>query len=179
MSESKWALATFAGGCFWCMVSPFEEEPGIHQVVSGYTGGHTENPTYKEVCSETTGHYEAVQISFDPEVFPYEKLLEIYWTQIDPTDPGGQFHDRGDSYRTAIFYHDGQQKQAAEASRQKLEESGKFNAPIVTRILPAKPFYPAEEYHQKYHKKNPFHYKMYRHGSGREAFIKQHWGESR
>lgn len=168
-------LATFAGGCFWCMVSPFEEQEGIIKVVSGYTGGHKENPSYKEVCSETTGHYEAVQITFDSSIYPYEKLLEIFWQQIDPTDPGGQFHDRGDSYRTAIFYHNEEQRQKAEVSKQALEDSGIFNKPIVTEIIPAKTFYPAEEYHQDYHKKNPFRYALYRHGSGREKFIKKHW----
>jgi peptide methionine sulfoxide reductase msrA/msrB len=167
--------ATFAGGCFWCMVSPFEEYPGIESVVSGYTGGITENPTYKEVCSETTGHYEAVQITFDPEVFPYEKLLSIYWQQIDPTDAGGQFHDRGDSYRTAIFYHSEEQKAAAERSKLELDKSGRFTKPVATEIIPAKPFYEAEEYHQDYHKKNPFHYNRYREGSGRARFIKENW----
>ncbi|WP_281998464.1 peptide-methionine (S)-S-oxide reductase MsrA [Priestia flexa] len=175
MTQSNHQLATFAGGCFWCMVKPFDEQPGILKVVSGYTGGHTENPTYKEVCSETTGHYEAIQITFDPEVFPYEKLLELYWPQIDPTDPGGQFADRGDSYRTAIFYHNDEQKQLAEASKQQLEKSGRFSSPIVTQILPAKPFYEAEEYHQDYYKKNKFRYSMYRRGSGRDRFIKENW----
>lgn len=168
-------LATFAGGCFWCMVTPFEEMDGVLGIVSGYTGGHTENPTYKEVCSETTGHYEAVQITFDPSRMPYEKLLEMYWHQIDPTDPGGQFYDRGQSYQTAIFYHTEEQRQQAEASKRALAESGRFQKPIATAILPASIFYPAEEYHQDYHKKNPFRYKMYRQGSGRDAFIKKHW----
>lgn len=168
-------LATFAGGCFWCMVTPFEELPGIVSVVSGYTGGHTENPTYEEVCSHATGHAEAVQIAFDPDVFPYRKLLDIFWRQIDPTDPGGQFHDRGSSYRTAIFYHTEEQRKEAEASKRELAESGLFDKPIVTEIVPAGPFYPAEDYHQDYHKKNPFRYKMYRKGSGRDAFIDKHW----
>ncbi|WJD82087.1 peptide-methionine (S)-S-oxide reductase MsrA [Priestia megaterium] len=171
----QYEVATFAGGCFWCMVKPFDEQPGIIKVVSGYTGGHKENPTYKEVCSETTGHYEAVQITFDPEVFPYEKLLELYWPQIDPTDAGGQFADRGDSYRTAIFYHNEHQKELAEESKQKLEASGRFSEPIATQILPAKPFYEAEEYHQGYYKKNKFRYAMYRRGSGRDRFIKENW----
>lgn len=170
-------LATFAGGCFWCMVSPFEEQPGIIQVLSGYTGGHKANPTYQEVCSDTTGHYEAVQITFDPALFPYERLIELFWQQIDPTDPGGQFHDRGDSYRTAIFYHNEEQKRIAEASKAALEASGRFDKPIVTPILPAKEFYPAEEYHQGYHRKNPAHYQRYKIGSGRAAFIKQHWSK--
>ncbi len=171
----QYEVATFAGGCFWCMVKPFDEQPGIIKVVSGYTGGHKENPTYKEVCSETTGHYEAVQITFDPEVFPYEKLLELYWPQIDPTDAGGQFADRGDSYRTAIFYHNEHQKTLAEESKQQLETSGRFSEPIATQILPAKPFYEAEEYHQGYYKKNKFRYAMYRRGSGRGRFIKENW----
>ncbi|MFP7169342.1 peptide-methionine (S)-S-oxide reductase MsrA [Terribacillus sp. 7520-G] len=168
--------ATFAGGCFWCMVEPFTERPGIESVVSGYTGGDKPNPTYEEVCSNTTGHVEAVQITFDPDIFPYEKLVETFWQQIDPTDAGGQFHDRGESYKTAIFYHDEQQRQVAEASKAKLQESGRFEKDIVTPILPAKPFYPAEEKHQDYYKKNSYHYKMYKRGSGREDFIKQHWG---
>ncbi|NSL52835.1 peptide-methionine (S)-S-oxide reductase MsrA [Calidifontibacillus erzurumensis] len=174
MSE-QYKLATFAGGCFWCMVAPFDEQPGIKEVVSGYTGGYKENPTYEEVCAGTTGHYEAVQITYDPEVFPYEKLLELFWQQIDPTDPGGQFNDRGGSYRTAIFYHDEEQKQLAEASKKELEASGRFQKPIVTEILPAGPFYPAEEYHQYYYKKNPFHYNLYKEGSGRARFIREHW----
>lgn len=167
--------ATFAGGCFWCMVAPFEELPGIIKVESGYTGGHTENPTYEEVCSDTTGHVEAVQITYNPEIFPYEKLLELFWQQIDPTDEGGQFYDRGHSYQTAIFYHTEEQRVQAEASKAKLAESGRFSKPIVTPILPAKPFYAAEEYHQDYHKKNPSHYKRYRKGSGRDAYLEQVW----
>ncbi|MBO9130426.1 peptide-methionine (R)-S-oxide reductase MsrB [Bacillus sp. 165] len=174
-NTSNYELATFAGGCFWCMVSPFEEMEGIIQVESGYTGGHKENPTYKEVCSETTGHYEAVQITFDPALFSYDKLLDLYWQQIDPTDSGGQFHDRGQSYQTVIFYHSEEQRQKAEASKLALEESGRFRKPIVTKIIQASTFYPAEEYHQDYHKKNPFRYALYRKGSGRDAFIKEHW----
>ncbi|MEK4668132.1 peptide-methionine (S)-S-oxide reductase MsrA [Niallia sp. FSL R7-0271] len=175
--EKQYEKATFAGGCFWCMVKPFDQEPGIISVVSGYTGGHKENPTYKEVCSETTGHYEAVQITFDPELFPYEKLLDIYWQQIDPTDPGGQFFDRGQSYQTAIFYHNQEQKRLAELSKKALGESGKFNKPIATKIIPASVFYDAEDYHQDYYKKNSLHYNAYHVGSGRAAFIKNNWGE--
>ncbi|MFC7687164.1 peptide-methionine (S)-S-oxide reductase MsrA [Ureibacillus sp. GCM10028918] len=169
-------IATFAGGCFWCMVKPFDEQPGIEEVISGYTGGHVENPTYQQVCSETTGHLEAVQITFDPTLFPYEKLVETYWTLIDPTDAGGQFYDRGESYTTAIFYHNDDQKKTAEESKSRLEKSGKFNKPIAVKILPAKTFYPAEEYHQQYYKKNPLHYERYQIGSGRAAFIQQNWG---
>ena len=150
--NSKKELATFAGGCFWCMVEPFDERPGVIQIVSGYTGGHVETPTYEQVCSNTTGHVEAVQITFNPQVMPYEKLVETFWQQIDPTDPGGQFHDRGESYKTAIFYHNEKQRQIAEQSKKELERSGKFSKPIVTEILPASTFYPAEEEHQHYYK---------------------------
>ncbi|MBM7607683.1 peptide-methionine (S)-S-oxide reductase [Lysinibacillus composti] len=169
-------IATFAGGCFWCMVKPFDQMDGIDEVVSGYTGGHVENPTYEQVCSETTGHLEAVQITFDSDIFPYKKLVELYWTLIDPTDPGGQFFDRGESYTTAIFYHSEEQRVVAEESKKQLEQSGKFTKPIAVKILPAKPFYPAEDYHQQYYKKNPLHYERYSIGSGRAAFINQHWG---
>ncbi|MEH7120719.1 peptide-methionine (S)-S-oxide reductase MsrA [Neobacillus vireti] len=174
--EEKHQLSTFAGGCFWCMVKPFDEQPGIISVVSGYTGGTVENPTYQQVCSNTTGHYEAVQITFDPQIFPYEKLLELYWQQIDPTDPGGQFYDRGQSYQTAIFYHNELQKELAEKSKKALETSGIFSKPIVTPILPASTFYPAEDYHQHYYKKNRAHYESYHVGSGRAGFIERHWG---
>jgi peptide-methionine (S)-S-oxide reductase len=173
----QYEQATFAGGCFWCMVKPFDEQPGILKVMSGYTGGEKENPTYQEVCSERTGHFEAVQITFDPSIYPYEKLLELFWQQIDPTDSGGQFYDRGRSYQTAIFYHNVEQKNLAEQSKQALEQSGKFRKPIVTEILPAKVFYEAEDYHQHYYKKNPQHYNRYQVGSGRVAFINNHWGE--
>jgi peptide methionine sulfoxide reductase msrA/msrB len=167
--------ATFAGGCFWCMVSPFDEQPGIHKVESGYTGGHVENPTYEEVCSDTTGHYEAVQITFDPTIFSYKKLLELFWQQIDPTDAEGQFNDRGASYRTAIFYHNESQKMLAEESKAELSKSGCFSRPIVTEILPASTFYEAEEKHQDYYKKNSFHYNLYKEGSGRSKFIREKW----
>ncbi|WP_062197027.1 peptide-methionine (S)-S-oxide reductase MsrA [Massilibacterium senegalense] len=172
----QYELATFAGGCFWCMVKPFDQFDGIEKVVSGYTGGHVENPTYEQVCQDNTGHYEAVQITFNPAIFPYEKLLEIFWQQIDPTDEGGQFHDRGTSYKTAIFYHSEEQREKAEESKRTLAESGRFQKEIVTSILPAKPFYEAEEYHQGYYKKNPTRYMMYRKGSGRDDFMKQNWG---
>ncbi|MBT2755011.1 peptide-methionine (S)-S-oxide reductase MsrA [Mesobacillus foraminis] len=168
-------LATFAGGCFWCMVKPFDQQPGIQSVISGYTGGTKENPTYQEVCSDTTGHYEAVQISYDPQLFSYEKLLEIFWQQHDPTDSGGQFFDRGTSYKPAIFYHNEEQKKLAEESKRKLQESGRFSKPIVTEILPAKTFYRAEEYHQDFYKKNPERYNAYQKGSGRADFIARQW----
>lgn len=170
------AIATFAGGCFWCMVKPFDTLPGIEKVVSGYTGGHTEDPTYEQVKSGATGHMESIQITYDPVVFPYEKLLELYWTQIDPTDDGGQFFDRGSNYRTAVFYHDEMQRKMAEASKAALIASGRFRKPIVTRILPATPFYPAEEEHQKFYQKHPGRYQAERTESGRNAFIERNWG---
>lgn len=173
--ENKYELATFAGGCFWCMVKPFDQWEGIEKVVSGYTGGEIENPTYEQVCSDTTGHYEAVQITFEPDKISYKEILEIFWQQIDPTDAGGQFGDRGSSYQTAIFYHNEAQKQQAEDSKKELQENGPFNQPIVTPILPAKPFYPAEQYHQDYYQKNPSHYQRYNVGSGRAGFIERHW----
>ncbi|SCW73902.1 peptide methionine sulfoxide reductase msrA/msrB [Paenibacillus tianmuensis] len=175
MSQQPTELATFAGGCFWCMVKPFDELSGIVKIVSGYTGGHKENPTYQEVCSETTGHLEAVQITFEPAIFPYEDLLQLFWQQIDPTDAGGQFCDRGDSYQTAIFYHTEEQKQKAEASKRELDASGRFDRPVVTPILPASVFYPAEDYHQDFYKTNPLRYNSYRKASGRDDFIKRRW----
>lgn len=177
MTTNKTELATFAGGCFWCMVKPFDEMPGIEKVISGYTGGNISNPTYEDIKKGTTGHYEAVQIEFNPELFPYEKLLELYWPQIDPTDDGGQFFDRGSQYRTAIFYHNEEQRELAEKTKQELEASGRYKKPIVTEIKPATPFYEAEEYHQKFYKKNPEKYKQERQESGRDAHIKEYWGE--
>lgn len=167
--------ATFAGGCFWCMVEPFDERPGIIEVVSGYTGGTVPNPTYEQVCSNTTGHVEAVQITYDPSIVAYKDLIDLYWVQIDPTDPGGQFYDRGSSYKTAIFYHNDEQRKIATASKEELANSGRFQQPIVTKILPAGPFYHAEDEHQYFYKTNPDHYKRYRKGSGRDQFIEQHW----
>ncbi|MCL8496165.1 peptide-methionine (S)-S-oxide reductase MsrA, partial [Apilactobacillus sp. F1] len=147
--------AIFAGGCFWCMVEPFDQQPGIESVISGYTGGHVANPTYEQVCSHTTGHTEAVEITFDPEVISYKDLVEIYWRQTDPTDASGQFQDRGDSYRPVIFVNSEEQRKVAEESKKQLAESGMFDEPIVTSIEDAKPFYPAEDYHQDFYKKNP------------------------
>lgn len=172
----KTEKATFAGGCFWCMVKPFDSLDGIEAVVSGYTGGDLPNPTYEQVCTNQTGHREAVEITFQPDIYPYEKLLDVYWSQIDPTDAGGQFFDRGDSYKTAIYVHSEQQRLAAEQSKQQLQQSGKFDKPIATEILEAKTFYPAETYHQDYYQKNPAHYNRYATGSGRKSFIQTHWG---
>ncbi len=179
LTNERLEKATFAGGCFWCMVKPFDTLPGIEKVVSGYTGGHTTNPTYQEVCGGKTGHTEAVQITFNPALFPYEKLVEIYWQQTDPTDASGQFADRGDSYRPVIFYHNEKQREIAEKSKNMLAYSGRFKKPIVTEILPAEPFYPAEEYHQDFYKKNKLHYEGYRTGSGRSHFIESNWGASK
>ena len=173
--SKKSEFATFAGGCFWCMVSPFDGLDGVLSVRSGYTGGQKENPTYREVSSGNTGHYEAVQITYDPARIKYEQLLDIFWKQIDPTDPGGQFYDRGQHYETAIFYHNEEQRNQAEESKGRLEASGRFKKPLATKILKACSFYSAEEYHQDYHKKNPEHYKQYKTGSGREAFIQKVW----
>ena len=166
--------AIFAGGCFWCMVSPFDSLPGIKKVISGYTGGHVPNPTYEQVCTGMTGHTEAVEITYNSEVMPYEKLLDYYWQVTDPTDASGQFQDRGDNYRPVIFYNSDAQKEAAEKSRAALQNSGRFDDPIVTKIEPAKPFYPAEDYHQDFYKKNPLRYSLEESG-GREEFIKKHW----
>lgn len=176
MAVSKFEQAIFAGGCFWCMVKPFHEWPGIIEVVSGYTGGETKNPTYEEVCEGKTGHTEAVKITYNPTIISYEKLLQVFWQQIDPTDPGGQFFDRGQSYKTAIFYLNEEQKLKAEQSKKELEISGRFSKPIMTKILQAKEFHVAEDYHQDYYKKNPLHYNRYFIGSGRAAFIERHWG---
>jgi len=167
--------ATFAGGCFWCMEAPFEQLPGVRSVVSGYTGGAKPNPTYEEVSSGTTGHAEAVQVTYEPSTITYAKLLEVFWRNVDPTTLNRQFADVGTQYRTAIFYHtDEQQRQAVDSKRQ-LEQSGTFTKPIVTEIVPATTFYPAEDYHQDYYKKHPFQFKLYEAGSGREAYRKKTW----
>jgi len=174
---TQYEEAIFAGGCFWCMVSPFDVLEGVYEVRSGYIGGHVVNPTYADVKSQTSGHYEAVRIKYNPEEISYAKLLQAFWMQIDPTDPSGQFHDRGPSYRTAIFYTTEAQWEAAVASKRALEESGRFARPIVTEILPAQTFYLAEDYHQDFYKRNPTDYKDDRLRSGRDAFIKRYWGE--
>lgn len=170
-------LATFAGGCFWCMVKPFDRYDGVLSVVSGYTGGDVPNPSYELVCTNTTGHREAVQITFDDTIISYEELLSVFWRQIDPTDAGGQFFDRGDSYKTAIYTHSDEQNKIAVASKQALQASGKFDQQIATDILPAKVFYAAEEGHQDYYMKNPTHYNRYAVGSGRENFKKENWSD--
>jgi peptide methionine sulfoxide reductase msrA/msrB len=170
-------IATFAGGCFWCTESDFEKVPGVLKVTSGYTGGKVENPTYKDVCSGKTGHFEAVQVHYDPSRVSYEKLLEIFWTHVDPTDPGGQFADRGPQYRSVIFYHDEEQKRLAEQSKSALDASGVFDKPVVTEIREFTRFYDAEEYHQDYYKTCSAQYKMYRSGSGRDDFLKAIWGD--
>lgn len=173
MSEKNLDTAIFAGGCFWCMVQPFDSLPGIEKVVSGYTGGHVANPTYEQVCSGNTGHTEAVEITFDPEIFPYKKLVETYWQVADPTDATGQFQDRGDQYRPVIYYNSEKQKQIAEESKKELAESGRFDKPIVTKIEKASTFYPAEEYHQDFYKKDPLRYQLEE--SGGRAEYQRNW----
>ncbi|OGC41234.1 methionine sulfoxide reductase [candidate division WOR-3 bacterium RBG_13_43_14] len=173
--QSKYQTATFAGGCFWCLEPPFENLEGVVKVISGYTGGTVKNPSYEQVCSGRTGHYEAVQVLYDPDKITYEKLLEVFWQQIDPTDPNGQFADQGEQYRTAIFYHSDEQRAVVEQYQRLLEESKIFMDPIVTKIKPASIFYPAEDYHQDYYKKCPVRYKTYRSLSGREHYIKDVW----
>jgi len=176
-SSAKLKTATFSGGCFWCVESAFLDLDGIKQVTSGYSGGHVENPTYEEVCTGTTGHLEAVQILFDPEIISYSELLDIFWQQIDPTDDGGAFADRGSQYHSAIFYHDDQQKKLAENSKEKLAQSGIFDKPVAAKIVKFSEFYPAEDYHQQYCKKNPARYYTYRSASGRDQYIKSVWGD--
>jgi peptide methionine sulfoxide reductase msrA/msrB len=167
--------ATFAGGCFWCSESDFEKHDGVVEVVSGYTGGREADPSYKQVSAGLTGHLEAVQVHYDPSKISYEQLLDIYWRHIDPTDSGGQFVDRGPQYRPAIFYHDAVQQALAEASKAELGRSRRFSKPIVVDIRPLETFYPAEDYHQDYHKTNPVRYKLYRYNSGRDRFIAENW----
>ncbi|MDV7765560.1 peptide-methionine (R)-S-oxide reductase MsrB [Peribacillus sp. CSMR9] len=175
MTMNEKETAIFAGGCFWCMVAPFDEMDGIISVTSGYTGGSFTAPSYKQVITGSTDHVEAVQVEFDPSIISYKALLEIFWHQIDPTDDGGQFSDRGEQYKAAIFYLNERQKQEAEQSKEALMISGRFKKPIVTGILPSGKFYAAEEYHQEFHRKNQFRYALYRKGSGRDAFIKENW----
>ncbi len=167
--------AIFAGGCFWCMVEPFYEVEGVTEVASGYTGGATINPTYEDVCKGCTGHYEAIKVMYNPTKVTYTELLDVYFKQIDPTDAGGQFGDRGESYRPAIFYTTQAQKDLAEEAIGMMEDSKKFDKPIVVKILPGEVFYKAEEYHQDFYRKEPLHYEKYKKGSGREAFINENW----
>ena len=170
--------ATFAGGCFWCIESDFEKVDGVVEVTSGYTGGHKVNPTYESVSSGDTGHVEAVQVLYDPSKVTYKIILDIFWKHINPTDPGGQFADRGPQYRSAIFYHNEKQKMLAEQSKEELNAMGKFEKPVVTEIVQFSKFYNAEEYHQDYYKKNPIKYKYYRFNSGRDKFLKKSWQDS-
>ncbi len=172
------ATATFAGGCFWCMESPFERLPGVHSVTSGYSGGRKQNPTYEEVSAGVTGHAESVQVVYDPARVSYEQLVEVFWHNIDPLQANGQFCDHGTQYRAAIYYHDEAQKAAALASRKKLEASGRFKQPIVTELTAFSAFYPAEEYHQDFYKKNPARYATYRAGCGRDRRLEQLWGDA-
>ncbi len=175
VAAAKLEKATFAGGCFWCMEAPFEKLNGVFSVVSGYTGGHDTDPSYNEVSSGTTGHLESIEVTFAPDVVSYEELLTVFWMQIDPTDDGGQFVDRGEQYATAIFYHTEEQKKIAEGSKKELDGSGKYRKPVITPIIEAGTFYPAEEYHQDYHKKNPIRYKYYRGRSGRDNYLDRVW----
>ncbi|MDQ1336260.1 MAG: peptide methionine sulfoxide reductase msrA/msrB [Thermodesulfobacteriota bacterium] len=173
--EQDLKRATFAGGCFWCIEADFEKTDGVVSVVSGYTGGRSEDPTYEEVCSGRTGHLEAVQVLYDPDKVSYGELLAVFWRHVDPTDQGGQFVDRGSQYRTAVFYHDEEQKRLAEASKLELDRSGRFQRPVVTEILPLAKFFEAEDYHQGFYKNDPMRYKSYRLHSGRDAFITKIW----
>lgn len=175
-ASNNFEKATFAGGCFWCMEPPFEKLAGVITVISGYTGGKKENPTYEAVSAGGTGHAEAVQIIYDPSQIKYAELLNVFWQQIDPTDPDGQFVDRGLQYRTAIFYHNDEQKDAAEKSKEKLKIAGRYDKPIVTEIIKVSTFYKAEEYHQDYYKKSPIRYKYYRYRSGRDRYLAKIWG---
>lgn len=169
------AHATFAGGCFWCMVEPFEKLPGVLSVTSGYTGGSKINPTYEEVSSGGTGHAESIDVVYDPDKISFERLLNVYWHNVDPLQAGGQFCDHGRQYRTAIFFHDEAQKALAEGSKKKVESI--LKAPVHTEIVQAGPFYRAEEYHQDFYKKNPVRYHEYRNGCGRDARLRQIWGD--
>lgn len=177
VNNERLSEATFAGGCFWCSESDFQKIKGVAEVISGYTGGETPNPTYEQVSSGRSGHLEAIKVLYDPDLVCYEELLNVFWKHIDPTDPGGQFVDRGTQYTTAIFYHDDEQKKLAEESRKRLNDSGRYNKPIVTRIAKASEFYQAEEYHQDYSRNNPMRYKLYRSRSGRDQYLKRIWGD--
>jgi len=170
-------VATFAGGCFWCMEHPFDDIDGVIATTVGYTGGHTDHPTYEQVSAGGTGHAESVQVLFDPDKVSYQKLLDIFWHQINPTTPNRQFCDVGTQYRTAIFYHGEEQKRLAEASKERMEKQGPFQGQIVTEIVPAGKFWPAEEYHQDYYEKNPLRYHFYRANCGRDQYLEKVWGD--
>jgi len=172
------ARATFAGGCFWCMEPPFDKTEGVISTTSGYAGGKVKDPSYEQVSAGVTGHTEVIQVVYDPERVTYEKLLEVFWRNIDPLDGGGQFCDRGSQYRTAVFYEGDEQKRAAEASKRALDESGRLGRPIVTEITPLEAFYPAEDYHQDFYKKSSRRYRSYRAGCGRDRRLKELWGSS-
>jgi peptide methionine sulfoxide reductase msrA/msrB len=176
-NQNDLQIATFAGGCFWCIEAPFEKIAGVAEVVSGYAGGKEINPTYQQVSSGTTGHLEAVQVFYDPQIISYTELLDLFWKQFDPTDTGGSFADRGPQYTSAIFYHTPQQKQTAEKSKEHLQGAGIYSKPIVTPLKPFTTFYPAEDYHQDYHKKNRQRYMQYKIGSGRVGYIQKTWGD--
>jgi peptide-methionine (S)-S-oxide reductase len=178
MPEDGHAVATFAGGCFWCMEPPFDELDGVLSTISGYTGGSTVDPTYQEVSAGGTGHAEVVQVTYDPAKVTYQQLLDVFWPNIDPLDAGGQFCDRGDSYRTGIFVHGAEQRRLAQESKQALVDSRRFAQPIVTEIVDAGPFYPAEDYHQDYYQTNPVRYKFYRWNCGRDQRLTELWGEA-
>jgi methionine-S-sulfoxide reductase len=178
-TDTESQRAIFAGGCFWFMEPPFEKLEGVSAVISGFTGGAGPDPSYAEVTAGGTGHLEAVEVHYDPRRISYSALLDVFWRQINPTDDGGQFIDRGDHYRSAIFYLDDEQRQLAQRSRDELAASGRFSKPIVTTIRPAGDFYPAEEYHQDYYQKNPLRYWYYRSGSGRDGFLDRVWGKER
>ncbi len=176
-ADSESNVAIFAGGCFWCVESDFDKVPGVLETTSGYAGGHTDNPTYKQVSYDDTGHFEAVKIVFDPKVVTYDQLLHTFWRTVDPTDAGGQFCDRGTSYLTAIFASNDDQKKKAENSKKSIDDSKLLKKPIVTEIRDKVKFYPAEDYHQDYHNKNPLRYSFYRRSCGRDARVKSLWGD--
>lgn len=176
-TQKNYAMATFAGGCFWCMEPPFDKLKGVISTTSGYMGGHIDNPSYKQVSRGGSGHTEVMQVVYDPNQISYEKLLKTFWHNVDPTDAGGQFCDRGNQYRTSIFYHNAEQKELAQQSKETLKSDKPFASKIVTPIVAASTFYPAEDYHQDYYQKNPIRYKYYRYSCGRDARLESLWGD--
>ena len=177
LAADNLAKATFAGGCFWCMEKPFDQIEGVLSTTSGYSGGQKTNPTYQQVSAGATGHAESVQVVYDPDQVNYEQLLEVFWRNVDPLDADGQFCDRGNQYRTGIFYHNEEQRRLAEQSKQNLKQSGQLQAPPITEIVVFQTFYPAEDYHQDYYRKNPLQYKLYRTTCGRDRRLKELWGQ--